>query len=228
MRLLCKNLDKLLLIDGRNRLAAVELLGGTIHIRQLRFFNYHYSGSVVARIISKNIHRRHLTKQQQADLIVAAHKASRKDCEMPKRHVKGKAGSAKDPIKEAAVKDAAAHGIGKRTVEQAFAKVEGKPQASPEEIAAKRKAAAKKREADRKARDEWFEVGANVEAYEEWLAARPTVGDPPAGPRKDAGSWQTLAKVLVRLGSNHEGEQQTAAKLANKILQPMGWQLVKA
>jgi hypothetical protein len=88
-----------------------------------------------AFIISKNIHRRHLTKQQQADLIVAAIKAgeaSRQDGEMPKRHVKGKVGSEKDAVKAKAVETGKQHGISKRTVERSIAKAEGKkPRAKP-------------------------------------------------------------------------------------------------
>jgi hypothetical protein len=205
-------------IDGRNRLEAMER-AGICQDPQL-VYPMDDGDDPVAFIISLNIHRRHLTKAQQADLIVAAHKASRKDCEVPKRHVKGKAGSTKDPIKEAAVNDAAKHGIGKRTVEQAFAKAEGKtpkpePKASKEEIAAKRKAT---REANAKA---------YREAFQEELAER----NPEAAKRfmavVDPSSWQRLAKVIVRLGSEHEGERQSAADLANKILEPMGWQLVK-
>jgi hypothetical protein len=126
-----------LLCDGRNRLEAMErigldldnvrnqngakLFGGPVgHVNHLA-----KTTDPVAFIISKNIHRRHLTKQQQADLIVAAvkaGKASRQLDEVPKRHVQGKAGSERDAVKEAAVKAGAEHGIGKRTVERSFAK----------------------------------------------------------------------------------------------------------
>ena len=56
------------------------------------------NGDPVAFVISENIHSPHLTKQQQADLIVAAHKAeesSRQDGKVIKRHVRGKRGSEK-------------------------------------------------------------------------------------------------------------------------------------
>jgi len=56
-----------LLIDGRNRLEAAERVGYKPHAWEFG----HYLGDPVAFIISQNIRRRHLTKQQQADLIVA-------------------------------------------------------------------------------------------------------------------------------------------------------------
>jgi hypothetical protein len=81
----------------------------------------------ILHIICLNIRRRHLTKQQQADLIVAAIKAPRQDGEVPTRHVKGKAGSEKDAEKAKAVAAAKDHGISQRTVERSIAKAEGKP-----------------------------------------------------------------------------------------------------
>ena len=39
----------------------------------------------VGFIVSANIHRRHLTKQQQADLIVAAHKAAAEAADKPRQ-----------------------------------------------------------------------------------------------------------------------------------------------
>ena len=123
------------ILDGRNRLEAMERAGWNLDGCRVKW--QYVNGSrgpfppnfdAVAYVISANIKRRHLTKAQQADLIVAALKAGapRKDCEMPKRHVKGKAGSEKDPLKAEAVKVAAEHGIGKRTVETAIAKAEGR------------------------------------------------------------------------------------------------------
>ena len=84
-----------ILLDGRNRLEAMERAGVE------RWIDKHYlTGDPVAHIISLNIHRRHLTKAQQAALIVAAIKAgaeaSRQNGEVPKRHAKGKAGSEKE------------------------------------------------------------------------------------------------------------------------------------
>jgi hypothetical protein len=78
-------------------------------------------------IIGLNIHRHHLTKQQRADLIVAAVRASRQLGEVPKRHVKGKPGSEKDAPKAKAVAVAKDHGISKRTIERAFEKASDHP-----------------------------------------------------------------------------------------------------
>src|SRR3984893_18916923 len=59
-----------LLLDGRNRLDALEMLGRKIDINDSRMFEQ-LSSSLDARvfIISKNIHRRHLTAEQKRDLI---------------------------------------------------------------------------------------------------------------------------------------------------------------
>src|SRR5437764_1396273 len=63
----------------------------------------HHNPKIVAYIISKNIRRRHLTKQEQADLIVAAMSATTdlaKSARSVKRSDDGHvAGSTKDPIK---------------------------------------------------------------------------------------------------------------------------------
>jgi hypothetical protein len=120
------------LIDGRNRLEAMERIGIADQVLAETF----YCKDPVTHIITFNIRRRHLTKQQQADLIVAAVKAgaeaSRQVGEVPKRHTKGKAGSEKDAVKAAAVAAGAEHGISKRTVERAIAKAEGKtPRPTP-------------------------------------------------------------------------------------------------
>jgi hypothetical protein len=173
---------------------------------------------VVPHIISKNIRRRHLTKQQQADLIVAAYKASRQVGEVPKRHVKGKVGSKKDVIKAKAVDAAKKHGIGKRTVERSFAKAEGtEPKAETTEERNKRISEKRKKtmKANRKARGEAF-----AEEHPEFAKA---LGIPVS----DQSLWQRLAKIIVRLGSEHEGERQAAADAANKILLPIGWRLVE-
>src|SRR5262245_53773770 len=63
---------KAVLMDGRNRLEAAERVGmydGNIPMA------FVHCSDPTSWIISLNIHRRHLTKQQQADLIVAAIKA---------------------------------------------------------------------------------------------------------------------------------------------------------
>ena len=115
--------DLTVLLDGRNRLEAMER-AGLVHNEQ---FVARFNGDPVAAIIALNIHRRHLTKERQAELIVLALKAgaeaSRQAGEVPKpRHVKGKAGSERNSTKAAALAAGAEHGISKRTVERAIAK----------------------------------------------------------------------------------------------------------
>ena len=58
------------LLDGRNRLDALEMLGRKIDINDSRMFEQ-LSSSIDAQafIISKNIHRRHLTPEKKRDLI---------------------------------------------------------------------------------------------------------------------------------------------------------------
>jgi len=78
-------------------------------------------------VISKNIHRRHLTKEQQAELIVKVIESTETDLAKMAKSVKQASngrlnGSAKDPLKQAAVEEAKKHGISKRTVERAMAK----------------------------------------------------------------------------------------------------------
>jgi hypothetical protein len=58
------------LLDGRNRLDALEMLGRKIDVNDSRMFEQ-LSSSIDAQafIISKNIHRRHLTAELKRDLI---------------------------------------------------------------------------------------------------------------------------------------------------------------
>src|ERR1700730_17165384 len=58
------------LLDGRNRLDALEMLGKKIDINDSRMFEQ-LSGGIDAQafIISKNIHRRHLNAEDKRDLI---------------------------------------------------------------------------------------------------------------------------------------------------------------
>jgi hypothetical protein len=128
------------LLDGRNRLEAMErcnvALPKTFPVVQ---------GDPVAHIIGLNIRRRHLTKEQQADLIVAAHKAVAAEVaarkadkyigrngeppseDKPRQvgEVSAKGGRGKlDKVKVAAVATAKEHGISRRTVERAMSKAE--------------------------------------------------------------------------------------------------------
>jgi ParB/Sulfiredoxin domain len=63
-----------ILLDGRNRLEAMERVGMSYKPGDSEVFDGRMDA--VGFIISANIRRRHLTKQQQADLIVAAVKAA--------------------------------------------------------------------------------------------------------------------------------------------------------
>jgi hypothetical protein len=94
------------LIDGRNRLEAMERAG-------------------LRRDISKNMRRRHLnlTKAQQADLIVAAIKAGE---EYSANVAEKSRGRPKSELKSKACELAAKADISERTVERAIAKAEGK------------------------------------------------------------------------------------------------------
>lgn len=110
-----------ILIDGRNRLEAMERVGIDPDDVLMETF---ICKDPITHIITLNIHRRHLTKQQQADLIVAAHAAA----PVVSRQDGGKLpeGRPVNQAKAAAVATAAEHAISKRTVERAFAKAEGK------------------------------------------------------------------------------------------------------
>jgi hypothetical protein len=126
-----------LLLDGRNRLEAMERAG----LEPNDGVQEH--GDPVAFIISKNIRRRHLTKEQQADLLVAARKADEdartkakadkyisKDGKAKPGQVgpvsnKGGRGK-KNALKSAVMADAKPLGISERTVKRALAKASGK------------------------------------------------------------------------------------------------------
>jgi hypothetical protein len=119
-----------LLLDGRNRLAAMERAGVPFQEWQ---GHCEYGSDPVAFIISANIKRRHLTKQQQADLIVAAIKAGEKldQNEPVSRGGRGKV----NPVKAKAVATAGALGISEAAVKRSLAKAKGKtpkPKPKPE------------------------------------------------------------------------------------------------
>ena len=116
------------LIDGRNRLEAMERAG--IVVEEKRRVLPHYKDPV-AHIIGLNIHRRHLTKQQQADLIVAAHLAADKPRQVGEVS-KGGRGKV-DAVKAAAVATGQEHGISKRTVERSISARERADRAAYEE-----------------------------------------------------------------------------------------------
>ena len=122
-----------LLVDGRNRMEAMERVGLDLdRIRSIHRGQYSgkehkkfIDGDPVAYILSANVHRRHLTKQQVADFIIAAHRAT-----PVSRQDGGKLAEGRpvNQVKAAAVATAKAmpKGPSKRTVERALAKAEGK------------------------------------------------------------------------------------------------------
>ena len=142
-------------LDGRNRLEAMERVGLEPKACQLQYTEE----DPVAFVISANIIRRHLTKQQQADLIVAAVKGEEKPGqagpvsgltdfgdqlvdginELVDRvaggspHIKGGRGK-RNPIKEKALAINAAlpkeQQVSERTIKRAIAKAEGKTPAA--------------------------------------------------------------------------------------------------
>src|SRR5262245_50402630 len=119
-RKVCWEAGRRLLCDGRNRMEAMERAGVPLP-RTLALKNGSrrvcaqtiIEGDPVAYIISANIHRRHLhlTKQQQADLIVAALKAGEKPTQ-PELVSKGGRGNVNE-LKAKAVAEGAKLGISK-------------------------------------------------------------------------------------------------------------------
>ena len=144
--------SKLYLLDGRNRLDAMELVGLSTVTRQgqlrperklvsakrfaarmasegLSDFEER-SGDVpdpTAYVISANIKRRHLSKKQQADLIVKVVESAKstdlaKMAKSVKRTNNGRVqGSTKDPVKTKVLEEAEKNDISKRTAERAIA-----------------------------------------------------------------------------------------------------------
>jgi hypothetical protein len=140
--------DRIAVLDGRNRLAALERLGvmftrpgGSAVFpdgRTIEPFTMNHTTDPAAFVISANIRRRHLTKEQRAELIVKTIEASKIDRATVARSFNptagAKGGSTKDPELEKAVTEAAKHGISRRTVQNARAKLQGKHPASRKKI----------------------------------------------------------------------------------------------
>ncbi len=123
--------EKTYVIDGRNRLDAMELVGvgtigsdGELESRSLSLIE----DDVAGWVISANIRRRHLTKEQQADLIVAV-VSSGTLAKVAK--VSGKRGPAKDAVKAKVTEEAKKQGVSKRTAERALAKSRGAKSDAP-------------------------------------------------------------------------------------------------
>jgi hypothetical protein len=148
--------EEAVLIDGRNRLEAMERAGiGGGYIDK----HYYSKGDPVSHIIGLNIRRRHLSQQERSDLIVAAVKAGK---EPRQRYVGGISGSSmpenkpgqvgpvaekggrgkRNPIKEEALAVNAAlpkeQQVSERTIKRSLAKAEGKaPAPEPKQYAAR-------------------------------------------------------------------------------------------
>jgi len=125
---------KQVVLDGRNRLEALERIGIDLDHPPFPIFEETDVTDPASFVISLHIHRRHLTKAQQVDLIVAVVMAQHeKDPAKLARSFSPNAGrrggSTKDPVLDAVKTVAAAHGISPRTAERAYAKRQGKPTA---------------------------------------------------------------------------------------------------
>ena len=137
-----------LLVDGRNRFEAIKRLdphglcvgsrpnwGATYKMGPVfQELGLYEDAAIASYVVTANIRRRHLTKEQQAELIVktieAASTANIDRAKVarsfnPTNGKKG--GSTKDPILEQSVREAKKLNISKRTVQNARAKIQGKP-----------------------------------------------------------------------------------------------------
>jgi hypothetical protein len=133
-------------IDGRNRLDALELAGiqlvddegGWLHPEYVHSPGKEFTDDEIASdVIGFNIHRRHLTKQEQVELIDKTLKAAN----VVSRHDGGKLkrpeGRPVDQHKAAVVEQAAKVGISERTVERALSKSADGTKAEPKKRRAK-------------------------------------------------------------------------------------------
>jgi hypothetical protein len=131
-----------MVVDGASRLDAMELVGVEV-IDKDGHLNPKLDGKpvegfevveveaedVAAYVISTNITRRHLTKSQQADLIVAVRQEATKLTQVEsvseaqaEKHKGGR--GKKNPIKEAVLADGKAHDISAGTMQRALAEAE--------------------------------------------------------------------------------------------------------
>jgi hypothetical protein len=140
-----------LILDGRNRLEALARLGFEFppdpRKEVLKAWGIELSATPSTSIfrivppgtdpagfvISANIHRRHLTKEQRGELIVKTIKAGKLGdrAKIARSPLPRGGGSVKDPLLAAAVAEGAKHGISKRTIQNARAKVNGHITATP-------------------------------------------------------------------------------------------------
>ena len=143
------------LIDGRNRMEAMERIGFNLDLSKHKKF---IDGDPVAAVMSFNVHRRHLSKQERADAIVAwiaTIEADNKPSQAgPVSEAKGGRGK-RSPIKEKALALNAElpqeEQVSERTIKRAIAKAEAK---TPERTPRRRIVTRDREEQLAKARDE--------------------------------------------------------------------------
>ncbi len=134
-------------LDGRNRLEALARLGpqtlatpnepNTSGLPNTPYvFEQVETVDPAVYVIGANIRRRHLTKEQQAELIVRTIEAAKPNDSAkaarsfsPKPGKRG--GSTKDPLRQKAVDEGRKMGISSRTMQNARAKVQGKAATQP-------------------------------------------------------------------------------------------------
>jgi hypothetical protein len=116
------------LLDGRNRLDAMEAAGFTLanDAGQLvlpdAMWRPYVGDDPAGFVVTVNVRRRHLTKLQQAELIIRAYEASGETPASVAGVSRGSRGPAKDLVKARVVQLAEREGISARTVERAFAR----------------------------------------------------------------------------------------------------------
>jgi hypothetical protein len=131
---------QLVLLDGRNRLEALERIGAVWQAddsvklpggKVIRIVSVNETTTdPAAYVIAVNIRRRHLTKQQRADLIVMVVEAARNDTAKMARSfspVSGeRGGSTKDPALTIEIEEGAKCDVSERTIRRSRAKLQGK------------------------------------------------------------------------------------------------------
>ena len=236
------------LLDGRNRIEAMKRAGIDLDSAgigaQHRWKAHTYTGAPTAFIISVNIHRRHLTKQQQADLIVAAVKAAetaraarkadkyigrdggppdkpRQVGEVSDLVAKGGRGKV-DKVKAEAVAVAKDHGISERTVERSIAKAEGKKPLSDH----------RQDQLHRRNYTKSHPVNAALTMIKRMTPAQRAQFD------VDYTLWcertgharttkpNRIGKVIGLIASPNAGERDAAFETANRLLEPLDLELV--
>ena len=116
-----------ILLDGRNRLEALERAGIELRSWQIQIYR---GDDRVGFIKSANAHRRHLTKQQVADLtatdlIKAAEEEAAKLGQTEPVSTKG-GRSKKNPVRQASIEEAKKRGYSESTASRGLAKARGK------------------------------------------------------------------------------------------------------